>query len=57
MTIKEAKINIEIKAQRSMAKLKEEVMLPAMCSLSTEGGNRTSVDLICVIDISGSMGG
>ena len=53
----DAKICLDIKAQRSMAKMKEEVMLPAMCSLTTEGGNRTSVDLICVIDISGSMGG
>jgi hypothetical protein len=26
-----------------------------MCSLKTSGGNRTSVDLICVIDVSGSM--
>jgi len=40
-----------------MAKLKEEVMLPAMVSLKTEGGSRTSVDLICVIDVSGSMMG
>ncbi len=40
-----------------MAKLKEEVMLPAMVSLRTEGGSRTSVDLICVIDVSGSMMG
>lgn len=40
-----------------MAKLKEETMLPAMCSLKTEGGSRTSVDLICVIDVSGSMNG
>ena len=40
-----------------MAKLKEEVMLPAMVSLRTEGGYRTSVDLICVIDVSGSMMG
>ena len=54
---KDAKIDIEIKAQRSMAKLKEEVMLPAMVSLKTDGGSRTSVDLICVIDVSGSMGG
>lgn len=54
---KDAKIEISIKAQRSMAKLKEEVMLPAMVSLKTEGGSRTSVDLICVIDVSGSMSG
>lgn len=40
-----------------MAKLREEVMLPAMCSIKTEGGSRTSVDLICVIDVSGSMSG
>jgi hypothetical protein len=40
-----------------MAKLKEEVMLPAMCSLKTSGGSRSSVDLICVIDVSGSMSG
>ena len=28
-----------------------------MCSLKTSGGSRTSVDLICVIDVSGSMDG
>jgi Mg-chelatase subunit ChlD len=28
-----------------------------MCSLTTSGGARTSVDLICVIDVSGSMQG
>lgn len=32
-------------------------MLPAMVSMKTEGGSRTSVDLICVIDVSGSMMG
>lgn len=32
-------------------------MLPAMCSLKTSGGIRSSVDLICVIDVSGSMSG
>ena len=28
-----------------------------MVSLKTDGGSRTSVDLICVIDVSGSMSG
>ena len=40
-----------------MVKLKEAQTLPAMVSLKTEGGSRTSVDLICVIDVSGSMSG
>ena len=53
----DVKIEISIKAQRSMAKLKEAQTLPAMISLKTEGGSRTNVDLICVIDVSGSMSG
>ena len=28
-----------------------------MCKVASSGGSRTSVDLICVIDVSGSMGG
>lgn len=40
-----------------MVKLKEQVSLPAMCSIKSSGGSRTSVDLICVIDVSGSMDG
>jgi len=40
-----------------MVKLKQAVTLPAMCSLKTSGGSRSSVDLICVIDVSGSMSG
>lgn len=40
-----------------MVKLKSAVNLPAMISLNTSGGTRTSVDLICVIDNSGSMKG
>ena len=28
-----------------------------MCSLKTSGGARVGVDLICVLDVSGSMGG
>jgi len=28
-----------------------------MCSITASGGTRTSVDLICVIDVSGSMSG
>lgn len=35
----------------------EITVLPAMCKLASSGGNRTSVDLICVIDKSGSMMG
>ena len=53
----DAKIDIEIKAQRTMVKLKSDIDLPAMVSLKTSGGTRTSVDLICVIDNSGSMNG
>ena len=40
-----------------MVKLKSATDLPAMVSLKTSGGTRTSVDLICVIDNSGSMNG
>jgi uncharacterized protein YegL len=28
-----------------------------MCEVKTEGGVRSSVDLICVLDVSGSMSG
>lgn len=28
-----------------------------MCSLKTSGGSRSNLDLICVIDVSGSMNG
>lgn len=38
-------------------KVKEQVRLPAMASLSSEGGSRSNVDLFCVIDVSGSMNG
>ena len=38
-------------------KLKEKTDLPAMATLKSSGGSRTSVDLICVIDNSGSMSG
>ena len=55
--IEEAKIKIDVKAQRSMLKLNERVTLPAMCSIKTEGGTRTGVDLICVLDVSSSMNG
>ena len=44
-------------AQRSQVKLGELTVLPAMCSVTSSGGSRTSVDLICVIDVSGSMSG
>ena len=40
-----------------MVKLKNATNLPAMISLKTSGGTRTSVDLVCVIDNSGSMKG
>ena len=40
-----------------MVNLKKETLLPAMASIKTSGGSRTSVDLICVIDNSGSMSG
>jgi Mg-chelatase subunit ChlD len=46
-----------IKAQRTMVKLGEKCYLPAMVEIKTSGGNRTNVDLICVLDVSGSMGG
>ena len=35
----------------------ENTILPAMCTIESTGGDRTSVDLICVIDVSGSMNG
>lgn len=53
----DAKIDLEIRAQRSVFKLKEPTILPAMATLTSSGGSRTSVDLICVIDNSGSMSG
>lgn len=40
-----------------MVKLKTAEILPAMVTLKSSGGSRTSVDLICVIDNSGSMSG
>jgi len=40
-----------------LIKLKTKTDLPAMATLKTSGGSRTSVDLICVIDNSGSMSG
>lgn len=54
---KEGKVDISIIAQRSQVKLGEQTVLPAMCQVISSGGTRTSVDLICVIDVSGSMGG
>lgn len=54
---KEGKVEIELKAQRSQVKMGEVTVLPAMCSIVSSGGARTSVDLICVIDVSGSMSG
>lgn len=54
---KEGKVELELKAQRSQVKLGEVTVLPAMCSIVASGGTRTSVDLICVIDVSGSMNG
>ena len=29
--------------------------MPAMISVETKGGKRTGVDLVCVLDVSGSM--
>ncbi len=40
-----------------MIKLKEKCVLPTMIEVKTSGGSRTSVDLICVLDVSGSMEG
>jgi Mg-chelatase subunit ChlD len=54
---KEGKVEIDLKAQRSQVKMGEVTVLPAMCSIVASGGTRTSVDLICVIDVSGSMDG
>ena len=56
-TEKDANISLSLKAQRSQVKLGEQTIMPGMCSLMAEGGTRSSVDLICVIDVSGSMGG
>ncbi len=54
---KEGKIDISLIAQRSQVKLGEVTVLPAMCKIVSSGGSRTSVDLVCVIDVSGSMNG
>ena len=48
---------MQVKAQRTMIKLKEKCVLPTMIEVKTSGGSRTSVDLICVLDVSGSMSG
>jgi len=50
-------LDISLRAQRSQVKLGEKTILPAICSIIGTGGIRTSVDLICVIDVSGSMSG
>ena len=54
---KEGKLDIQLIAQRSQVKLGEKTLLPAMCQVISSGGARTSVDLVCVIDVSGSMSG
>jgi hypothetical protein len=54
---KEAKVDVKLVAQRSQVKLGEVTVLPGMCQIVSSGGSRTSVDLICVIDVSGSMNG
>lgn len=54
---KEPKVEVSLVAQRSQVKMGEVTVLPAMCSIASSGGSRTSVDLICVIDVSGSMSG
>lgn len=51
------KIDVSLISQRSQVKLGEVTVLPAMCKITSSGGSRTSVDLICVIDVSGSMQG
>lgn len=54
---KEGKVDVSLVAQRSQVKLGEATVLPAMCKVTSSGGTRTSVDLVCVIDVSGSMSG
>ena len=54
---KEGKVDVALLAQRSQVKLGEVTVLPAMCQVISSGGDRTSIDLICVIDVSGSMSG
>ena len=44
-----------MKAQYPQIQTKDVLEVPAMLSLQTKGGSRTSVDLICVLDVSGSM--
>ncbi len=50
-------MSISIKPLRTKVRLGEKTVLPAMVSISSSGGIRSSVDLICVIDVSGSMQG
>ena len=38
-------------------KLNSNLTLPCLCSIKGTGGVRANVDIICVIDISGSMFG
>ena len=53
----EATIDVSMVAQRSEIRLGENTILPAMLQLKTQGGYRTGADIICVIDVSGSMMG
>ena len=55
---KEEKIDVSVVAQRPQIKLGKATHLPAMVKVKTTGGARTSsTDIICVIDVSGSMSG
>lgn len=53
----ESTVLMQLKSQFRIVRLGPNTVLPAMCSIQTQGRQRTSTDLICVIDTSGSMAG
>lgn len=50
-------MEFSVKSEYSEIKLNKNITLPCICSIKGINGVRTNVDLICVIDISGSMHG
>lgn len=48
---------MELSSQYKIVHLGPKTIMPTMCSLHTQSQHRTSTDLICVIDTSGSMAG
>ena len=51
----ETEVRISMKPQFKRLKTEDVSEVPAMVSLEAKGGTRTSVDLVCVLDVSGSM--